>query len=271
MKSDAELRWFRNPDTSWVVVRRRATIELLCLFQDLGSFVLTRGWSALGVPASREAAAYRAAQTRLRRSGLIAYRRAAGQPAVLELAPEAAERLPACYAPEKRWSERWDGRWRLLVYDIPEAQRKNRDALRRFLRQHALGELQRSVYVTPRDIRPEYDDLCTAAGVGQQVYLFEVHTVLGLKPDRIAWEAWDFDAIGRRQEWYCRSASGLTRRLGDMKRDDVFALAGEESLVYQSVMAEDPLLPRAAWPNGYQGENAFRQHKAFVNAARRLW
>src|ERR1043166_136883 len=37
--------------------------------------------------------------------------------------------------PEVRWRRRWDGRWRLIVFDVPEARRTVRNKLRRYLRE----------------------------------------------------------------------------------------------------------------------------------------
>lgn len=44
---------------------------------------------------------------------------------------------------------RWDGKWRLIVFDIPEAARKDRDRLRSLLKSNRYQALQNSVYVSP--------------------------------------------------------------------------------------------------------------------------
>lgn len=44
---------------------------------------------------------------------------------------------------------RWDGKWRVVIFDIPEKRRKVRDALRRHLSQLGFYELQKSVFVHP--------------------------------------------------------------------------------------------------------------------------
>jgi len=52
---------------------------------------------------------------------------------------------------------RWDQQWRVIIFDIPEKQRKLRDALRVQLRQLGLQELQKSVFVHPYECRNEID------------------------------------------------------------------------------------------------------------------
>lgn len=56
-----------------------------------------------------------------------------------------------------RRPERWDGAWRLVLFDIPERFKRARDTLRMRLRQLGFLELQRSVFVHPFECRDEID------------------------------------------------------------------------------------------------------------------
>lgn len=51
----------------------------------------------------------------------------------------------------------WDGKWRLVMFDIPERFKKARDALRMHLKQLGFLEFQRSVFVHPFECRGETD------------------------------------------------------------------------------------------------------------------
>lgn len=46
---------------------------------------------------------------------------------------------------------RWDGKWRLLIFDIPEYRKSTRDAIRRTLISLGFARLQDSVWVYPYD------------------------------------------------------------------------------------------------------------------------
>jgi CRISPR-associated endonuclease Cas2 len=48
---------------------------------------------------------------------------------------------------------RWDNRWRIVIFDIPEEKRNYRDFLRNLLRWIGFRELQKSVWVFPYDAR----------------------------------------------------------------------------------------------------------------------
>lgn len=45
----------------------------------------------------------------------------------------------------------WDGRWRVIVFDVPERRRKTRDQLRFLMRELGFVRLQDSVWVFPHD------------------------------------------------------------------------------------------------------------------------
>lgn len=45
--------------------------------------------------------------------------------------------------------KKWDGKWRIVMFDIPEKDRLFRDVLRRHLKTLKFGKLQHSVFVSP--------------------------------------------------------------------------------------------------------------------------
>jgi|GEM_PF-543616 len=47
----------------------------------------------------------------------------------------------------------WDGKWRMIVFDIPEKQRKGRDAIRHKLKALNFFQLQESVWIYPYECR----------------------------------------------------------------------------------------------------------------------
>ncbi len=52
---------------------------------------------------------------------------------------------------------RWDKKWRIVMFDVPEKNRQARDALRGKLRELGFYELQKSVFVFPYECRDEID------------------------------------------------------------------------------------------------------------------
>jgi len=54
--------------------------------------------------------------------------------------------------------EKWDGKWRMVAFDIPEERRKGRSALRYRLKHAGLYEFQESLFVYPYDCEKEVKD-----------------------------------------------------------------------------------------------------------------
>ena len=54
---------------------------------------------------------------------------------------------------------RWDGKWRIVCFDIPESEKKAREALRFHLRRLGFYPLQKSMFVVPYFCEDELDFL----------------------------------------------------------------------------------------------------------------
>ncbi len=50
---------------------------------------------------------------------------------------------------QPNYTSKWDGGWRFIFFDVPEAKRKKRDFLRKILRTVGFKEFQKSVWVYP--------------------------------------------------------------------------------------------------------------------------
>lgn len=50
---------------------------------------------------------------------------------------------------------KWDGKWRMVFFDIAELDRRKRDQLRKYLHQLGLYPMQESVYISPFDCDKE--------------------------------------------------------------------------------------------------------------------
>ena len=50
---------------------------------------------------------------------------------------------------------KWDGEWRIVIFDIPERFKKAREALRLKLKELGFRELQKSVFIFPYECEDE--------------------------------------------------------------------------------------------------------------------
>jgi DNA-binding transcriptional regulator PaaX len=185
---------FHHPDISLPVVRRRIGLELLEMLELLGDVTASGAWAFLRNRSAPSREAYNRAVSRLSTQGLIVRGNGLDTPS-LKISTEGADSLETYLRPDKWWQKKWSGIWYLLVYDVPEVDRSYRNVLRQFLNTQRMGCFQKSVWITPHDIRPQYADLESAAALGTFACLFEARTVLGMPSVKVVLESWDFDRL----------------------------------------------------------------------------
>jgi len=66
--------------------------------------------------------------------------------------------------------KKWDGKWRMLIFDIPERLRNGRDSLRRKIKKLGFCELQKSVFVIPYECKKEIDLVVNFFELGRYVH-----------------------------------------------------------------------------------------------------
>lgn len=253
---------FHHPDWSLPVVARRAAGEWLDILDGIGEVLASQGRSVLWKNSYPSSTAYYTAMSRLRKNGLVVRVDAKNSLPRLILTEKAKASRPAYYHPETLWNSGWNGIWYTLIFDVPEANRGYRDTLRRFLKTLRMGCLQKSVWITPRDIRPEYDDLERAAAVNTVAYLLESRAVLRRDQQEMVQAAWNFPELHRLQARYLEVFEEnleLLRRPSHAE-EDLVTLLYQESRAYAQAMVLDPLLPKELFPADYLGPKVWALH-----------
>ncbi len=72
---------------------------------------------------------------------------------------------------------KWDKKWRVALFDVPESQRKLRDTLRFHFKQLGLLELQKSVFVHPYECRNEIDFIIELYNARRYVRFIEAYHI----------------------------------------------------------------------------------------------
>ena len=80
-----------------------------------------------------------------------------------------------------RKPRKWDGYWRLVLFDIPEKQKIGREALRNKLKQLGFYQLQKSCFIHPFDCKSEIDFISEIYEVSQYVNFIVAKEVEGAK------------------------------------------------------------------------------------------
>ncbi len=68
----------------------------------------------------------------------------------------------------------WDGKWRLVIFDIPHDYRQARDAFRKKLLNLNFYPIQKSVFITPYPCEDEIDFLTSFFNIQQYILIFYI-------------------------------------------------------------------------------------------------
>jgi phenylacetic acid degradation operon negative regulatory protein len=71
----------------------------------------------------------------------------------------------------------WDGKWRIVIFDIPEKHRKIRNVFRNQLRLWQFEQLQKSVWVGKKDVAQEIQKFVKDLNISDWVKIFEANKV----------------------------------------------------------------------------------------------
>jgi len=173
--------------------------------------------------------------------------------------------------PEAQWARPWDGRWRLVLFDVPTGQNAQRERLRRYLRDKGFGYLQNSVWISPDPLVQEREILRGGKINVESLLLLEARPCAGESDAEIVAGAWDFERINRR---YAHHLKVLKERPGGALRNDAAAKAllrwaGSEREAWLDAVTSDPLLPGRILPADYLGQQAWRTRVEVLRDASR--
>jgi len=171
--------------------------------------------------------------------------------------------------PQARWSREWDGRWRLVLFDVPTTQNAQRKRLRRHLKDQNFGYLQKSVWITPDALEEERHALVRGKSDVESLILMEARPCAGESDAEIVAGAWDFERINF---GYARHLKILEARPGGVLRNETagkafLSWASAEREAWVEAVTSDPLLPERILPSNYLGKPAWQRRIAVLRKA----
>jgi phenylacetic acid degradation operon negative regulatory protein len=173
--------------------------------------------------------------------------------------------------PDQHWTRRWDGQWRLVLFDVPVQQNAQRARLRRYLRGKGFGYLQNSVWITPDPLHEEQQILGKGRINVESLLMMEARPCAGESDLEIVTGAWDFERINGR---YARHLRVLEKHPAgalwhETRAKALLRWAGAERDAWLDAVSIDPLLPARILPSGYLGQQAWRRRVEVLRDAGR--
>lgn len=169
--------------------------------------------------------------------------------------------------PVERWERKWDGRWRMVLFDLPVDASALRVSMRRFLLQHGFGYLQQSVWITPDSLEETRRWLKKLPTDVESLTLFEGQPCGGESDAAMVRGAWDFSAINARYERH----QGILSECDELPSFRMppgprfWSWARREREAWKSALRSDPLLPRVLLPSGYLGRRAWEARRELLD------
>ncbi|MDA1316512.1 MAG: hypothetical protein O3B87_00630 [bacterium] len=150
----------------------------------------------------------------------------------------------------------WDGKWRILSYEIPEKKRELRDRLRRDVSSWGLGPWHRSFWLTPHPIIPWLKKRISDKEIEIYVQAFESDHTFGNKEILIE-KVWQKSLIEKKYRALFKSWHSTLSTNQD--KIDKLQLVVKD---YVSILKDDPGLPKEllgdSWI-GFEALNLFRE------------
>ena len=132
-------------------------------------------------PHKRQSEVIRVAQKRLVQKGLLAYTNGLAR---LTHKGELTLRRLELKNYQLKKPRRWDGKWRVLIFDITERRRKTRDQIRQTLQRVGFIHLQNSVWIYPYECQELVSLLKADMKLGKTMLYMVVDELEGDRPYR---------------------------------------------------------------------------------------
>jgi phenylacetic acid degradation operon negative regulatory protein len=197
----------------------------------------------------------------LRRSGMVECRGARNQ-SQWRLTEQGRHAAIGGIDPMSRWSRKWDGRWRLLLFDLPARQQRLRLTLWRWLRREHFGYLQQSVWIIPDTINEASIPLRQLKLTPESLTVIEGTPTPPDTNEGIVQSAWDFTLINCNYKAAIELATSGRRFVRGGKPAEMRQWLTDERTAWMEAIKYDPLLPKVLLPRGYLGQKAFRERQS---------
>ncbi|MEW5549772.1 phenylacetic acid degradation operon negative regulatory protein PaaX [Peribacillus frigoritolerans] len=156
----------------------------------------------------------------------------------------------------------WDGKWRILMYTIPEDKRQLRDDLRKELLWSGFGSFSSGCWISPNDLEKQINRLIEKYDIDEYVDFF-ISEYKGPKENQsLVEKSWQLEEIENKYEEFIEKYSkqfivhqSIISR-GEMSDADCFVERTNLVHEYRKFLFIDPGLPKELLPSKWNGNHA---------------
>jgi phenylacetic acid degradation operon negative regulatory protein len=161
--------------------------------------------------------------------------------------------------PELEWSRPWDGMWRMVLFDVPEAERRVRGQIRQVLNSLRFGGLQKSVWISPHPLMEVADVLRKLEVASSSLILIEGSCCAGETPQDVTKTAWNFAAIKRAWQSLAVHLDSAPATGYSLSPSELKVWSNKEMSCWKACAAIDPFLPKQLLPDDYIGRTVWKK------------
>ena len=140
----------------------------------------------------------------------------------------------------KRIGKNWDGKWRLVIFDIPEEGKKKREELRRKLIGLGFACWQKSVYISPFDVASDLAEYLSVSDLSDFAIALEAKKIFVGDEKEMVRKLWHLDDLNAKYQELLEKYEGQKEKRG----------LSEE---YLRLLETDPYLPGELLPEPWFG------------------
>ncbi len=156
---------------------------------------------------------------------------------------------------------KWDNKWRIISYEIPESKREIRDRLRREMQGWGLGPWHRSFWLTPHPVISNLKSLVEGKIEEQYIQAFESDHVFGNR-DILIEKVWGKSQLDKKYRELFKKWHEILSKDGD--KGQKFAGVINH---YVDILRIDPGLPAELMGNswiGFEAVNIFKEIRSIL-------
>jgi len=206
--------------------------------------------------------AVRAAVSRMSKQGWLQAKKK-GNKSYYSLTEQGVERMDeAANRIFKFKPDEWDGKWRMLLYTIPEEKRSIRDELRKELVWSGFGTLSPSCWISPNNLEEKVHSLIKKYDISDYIDIFIASYDGPGENQRLVEKSWDLEEINEKYDEFISHYSQkfiIDRnkiRKGEITDAECFVERTKLVHEYRKFLFVDPGLPEELLPEKWYGNHA---------------
>jgi phenylacetic acid degradation operon negative regulatory protein len=154
--------------------------------------------------------------------------------------------------------DHWDGKWRVVLFDLPQDDRKYRLLLVEELLALGFAPLHRAAYISPYPVTKIVERMTNHWGIRQNLSFL---TVAELENEKNLAKCWNLDEINNKYKDYIKMTQRFQRHA---RLWPIQAKWLEQS--FADIYSTDPHLPKELLPKDWAGLDAYNTFKDIANS-----